>query len=96
MVIEVRYTALALKSLNMVPAAGCRAVRVSKYAEPYHPTSSIEVNSVAILGMATDIIVVSIATNNVPNASESKIVASFSPEGYCFEGVTGSVFMVAV
>ena len=96
MVIEVRYTTLGLNSLNMVPAAGCKAVRVSKYAEPYHPTSSMEANSVAILGTATDIIVVSIATNNVPNASESRIVTSFKPEGYCITGATVFFFMIEI
>jgi hypothetical protein len=32
-----RYASLTLKSLYTVPYMGCRAVVVSRYAEPYHP-----------------------------------------------------------
>jgi hypothetical protein len=52
-----------------------------RYTEPYQLISLNAWNSVEIFGIATDIIVVSIATRKVPRKSDTKIIASFKPPG---------------
>ena len=43
---------LALKYVYILPVNGCNAALARLYADPYHPTSSRERNSVVISGMA--------------------------------------------
>ena len=47
-----RYTALMLKKAYIFPKVGCNAAVVNKYALPYHPTSSRELKSLVICGIA--------------------------------------------
>ena len=58
--IEVKYDHLRLKNVNNLPQSNWNEQDVRKYAEPYHPTCSIEWNCWVILGMAVEIIVVSL------------------------------------
>lgn len=53
--IEVMKTPRSEKYLYKLPHMDWVAARVRKKAEPYHPTSARELNSVVILGIAVDI-----------------------------------------
>lgn len=46
------YDHLRSKCLNTLPNIGWNAVRVRRYEEPYHPTSSRELNCSVIFGTA--------------------------------------------
>lgn len=77
-----RYTIFGSNHLKIVPPAGWSAVIVIRYAEPYQPTSSRASNCDEIFGIATEIIVVSIATRKVPKKSEHRMITSLHPVGY--------------
>lgn len=50
---EARYTHLGLYKVYIFPMNSMKAQDMSKYAEPYHPTSPKELKSLVIAGMAT-------------------------------------------
>ena len=62
---------------------GVLAVRIIKYAAPYHPTSSSAWNWLEILGVATDIMVVSRDMSVVPSMRDAMMMTSLKPVGYC-------------
>ncbi len=67
----------------MLAAMGVLAVRIIKYAAPYHPTSSRAWNWLEILGVATEIMVVSRDMRVVPSMRDAMIMTSLRPVGYC-------------
>jgi len=48
----IRYAFLTEKSMKMRPNSGWKAHAVSRYAEPYHPISGVDLNSWVMYGMA--------------------------------------------
>lgn len=67
------------KHLYITPKIGCNAVRLSRYTEPYEPTSSRALNSVNMVGTATPVLVISMASNKVPR---QRAMNHFAEYGY--------------
>lgn len=63
-------------------AAGAVAVKVIRYAAPYNPMSSSDRNSVEILGVATEIMVLSRDMRVMPSIREVIIIKSLISVGY--------------
>lgn len=75
-------------------AIGVVAVSNIRYAAPYHPTSSRALNWVDILGVATEMIVVSSDMRVVPSIRNAMMTISLRPVGYCDAFCAGSLICV--
>jgi len=74
---------------------GVVGVRVIRYAAPYQPTSSKEWKCAVMVGVATEVIVVSSDTNVVPRRRDVMITYSLIPVGYWMSAVLISEISVA-
>jgi len=77
-----RYVYLTSKYVYTLPIEGCKEVVVSKYEEPYQPTSSRLLKTEVILGMAVAMIVLSRAMTKVVRQRPKESVHNLTPDRY--------------